>query len=48
MVTDQIFKSGNLLAGYSVEYRKSKLLGIRDYILFVEQELKKRRSEAQS
>ena len=48
MVTDQIFKSGNLLAGYSVEYRKSKLLGIRDFILFVEQELKKRRSEAQS
>jgi hypothetical protein len=31
-----------------VEYRKSKLLGIRDFILFVEQELKKRRSEAQS
>ena len=48
MVTDQIFKSGNLLAGYSVEYRKSKLLGIRDFILFVEQELKKRRGEARS
>ena len=48
MVTDQIFKSGNLLAGYSVEYRKSKLLGSRDFILFVEQELKKRRGEARS
>ena len=48
MVTDQIFKSGNLLAGYSVEYRKSKLLGIQDFILFVEQELKKRRGEARS
>ena len=40
MVTNQIFKSGNLLAGYTVEYSKSRFMGIRDFIRFVEHERK--------
>lgn len=31
MVTNKIFKSGNLLAGFSVDYDKKGLRGIRDY-----------------
>ena len=38
MVTRQIYESGNLLAGYSVEYGKSKFLGIRDFIRHAELE----------
>ena len=37
MVTNQIFQSGSLIAGYSVEYSKSKGLGIRDFIQYAEQ-----------
>lgn len=35
MVTNKIFKSGNLLAGYSVDYKKNGLKGIRDYFEIV-------------
>ena len=31
MVTNKIFKSGNLLAGFSVDYRQKGLRGIRDF-----------------
>ena len=45
MVTNQIYQSGNLLAGYTVDYSKSRFLGIRDFIRFVEDERKERRHE---
>ena len=41
MVTNQIFQSDNLLAGYSVEYSESRSLGIRDFIHYVENKRKK-------
>ena len=41
MVTNQIFQSDNLLAGYSVEYNESRFLGIRDFIHYVENKKKK-------
>ena len=41
MVTNQIFQSDNLLAGYSVEYNESRFLGIRDFIHYVENKRKK-------
>ena len=44
MVTRQIFESGNLLAGYTVEYKNSRFQGIKDFIRFVEQERKGERS----
>ena len=31
MVTNRIYRSGNLLAGYSVEYKQMGLKGIKDY-----------------
>ena len=37
MVTNQIFRSGNLLAGFSVNFRDKGFRGIRDYIKLVEQ-----------
>ncbi len=37
MVTNQIFRSGNLLAGFSVEYAKKGFRGIRDYRKLLEQ-----------
>lgn len=40
MVTRQIFESGNLMAGYTVEYKNSRFQGIKDFIHFVEQERK--------
>ena len=42
MVTDKIFKSGNLLAGFSIDYHQSGFRGIRDYLMLVEQERKKK------
>ena len=36
MVTGRIFQSGNLLAGFSVDYRKKGFRGIRDYRKLVE------------
>ena len=44
MVTRQIFESGSLLAGYTVEYKNSRFQGIKDFIRFVEQERKGERS----
>lgn len=35
MVTNKIFRSGNLLAGYSVEYGKTGYMGIKDFIKLV-------------
>ena len=31
MVTNKIYNSGNKIAGYSLEYRKMDLRGIKDY-----------------
>ena len=36
MVTNRIFKSGNMLAGFSVDYKSRGFAGIRDYIKLVE------------
>lgn len=36
MVTNKIFKSGNLLAGFSVDYAEKGFQGIRDYIKLIE------------
>lgn len=35
MITNKIFKSGNLLAGFSVDYDKHGAAGIRDYLMLV-------------
>jgi hypothetical protein len=35
MVTNAIFKSGNLLAGYSIEYKGGPFEGIRDFMLLL-------------
>jgi hypothetical protein len=37
MVTNKIYRSGNLLAGFSVEYSKHGFGGIRDYIKLVKE-----------
>lgn len=37
MVTNRIFKSGNILAGFSVDYDQLGLKGIRDYFKLVKQ-----------
>ena len=44
MVTNQIFQSDNLLAGYSVEYSRSRFLGIRDFIHYIENKRKKEKA----
>ena len=36
MVTNRIWKSGNLLAGYSVDYRQEGFRGLRDFQKLVE------------
>ena len=36
MVTNRIFQSGSLLAGFSVDYAKQGFRGIRDYRMLVE------------
>ena len=36
MVTNKIFKSGNLLAGFSVDYAEKGFQGIRDYVKLIE------------
>ena len=43
MVTNAIFKSGNLLAGYSVDYNAKGFEGIHDYMKLVIQVEKERR-----
>ena len=35
MITNKIFKSGNLLAGFSVDYDKHGAAGIKDYLKLV-------------
>ena len=35
MVTNKIYKSGNLLAGFSVDYARHGFGGIRDYFMLV-------------
>jgi hypothetical protein len=37
MVTNKIYRSGNLLAGFSVEYSRHGFGGIRDYIKLVKE-----------
>lgn len=37
MITNKIYKSGNILAGFSVEYSKHGLVGIRDYFKLVKE-----------
>lgn len=39
MVTGKIFRSGNRLAGYSVDYAEKGFKGIRDYLKLLEQEV---------
>jgi hypothetical protein len=36
MVTNKIFLSKNLLAGFSVDYKKMGFRGIRDFVKLVE------------
>lgn len=36
MVTHEIYKSGNMLAGFSIDYNKKGFGGIRDYLKLVE------------
>lgn len=38
MVTNAIFRSGNLLAGFSVDFSEKGFRGIRDYRHLLEQE----------
>ena len=35
MVTNRIFKSGNILAGYSIDYKAGKNIGIRDFGMLI-------------
>lgn len=41
MVTNRIFKSGNMLAGFSIEFEKKGFKGIRDYMVLVKQQRRK-------
>lgn len=45
MVTNKIFKSGNLLAGFSVDYAEKGFQGIRDYIKLIEAVAEERRHD---
>lgn len=42
MITHKIYSSGNLLAGYSVEYDKHGFRGIRDYLKLVKESKRQR------
>ena len=42
MVTNRIFRSGSLIAGFSVEFGKKGFRGIKDYRLLLEQERSKK------
>ena len=37
MVTNKIYKSGSLLAGFSIDYAEKGFRGIRDYWKLIEQ-----------
>lgn len=43
MVTNKIFKSGNLLAGFSVDFNVKGFRGMRDYIMLVEKAARRQR-----
>ena len=43
MVTNKIFKSGNLLAGFSVDYAEKGFQGIRDFVKLIENAVKEER-----
>ena len=40
MVTNKIFTSGNILAGFSIDYKKKGFRGIRDYRKLVEEHVR--------
>ncbi len=40
MVTNKIYKSGNLLAGYSVDYNENGFQGIKDYARLINDEMR--------
>ncbi|MBR3465347.1 MAG: hypothetical protein IKH23_09765 [Clostridiales bacterium] len=40
MVTNKIFKSGNILAGFSIDYKKKGFRGIKDYRKLVEEHVR--------
>ena len=42
MVTNQIYKSGNLLAGFSIDYNEHGFAGIKDYMKLVEATVRSR------
>ena len=42
MVTNQIYKSGNMLAGFSIDYNKNGFAGIKDYMKLVEATVRKK------
>ena len=44
MVTNKIFKSGNLLAGFSVDYAEKGFQGIRDFVKLIEAAVKEGRN----
>ena len=43
MVTNKIFKSGNLLAGFSVDFNVKGFRGMRDYLMLVEKAARRQR-----
>ena len=45
MVVNKIFNSGNLLAGFSVEFENNKFRGIKAYFKLVEQAYKRKRND---
>ena len=40
MVTNKIFKSGNILAGFSIDYKKKGFRGIKDYRKLIEEHVR--------
>ena len=38
MVTNKIFKSGNMLAGFSIDFRQKGFKGIKDFMKLVEKD----------
>ena len=46
MVTNRIYSSGNLIAGYSIDYKKGQISGINDYKMMAETLDKERKGES--
>ena len=44
MVTNKIFRSGNLLAGWSVDFREKGFRGIKDFRKLIEEAKKEDKS----